>query len=281
MRLSDFQIVEHEQKAIVVSDKGISRIVDTTLIRLMKAWSENGGQNRLDIQEQLVTHSLDASQTLKFLEDIIGFESKRQIRHFLASRVFFNSNSGFARIIARGLPTQQYTSCHSKSKKISPSSAPHLDILLMEDPASDKERIFYQTHLKENPKNAVIATYLIEDSMVMTAPHCPDIGNPCLYCTIDRVLHYTKLRTTKSSWAKLTAFFSENSISMPFPKLTQANEQLISALISLQIDLYMQGRAVCHQDNVYSNILFNLASGEMVKTQPTHWYLCNCRSNHV
>lgn len=279
MKISDFQTITSNGINLIFSRAGISTVDNTLLWQMLRTWEQMTEVSRETIENQLRMTDLNLEEAIPFLEDVIGFEATHA-PYFDEARIFYQEGSFFEPIIQNGFPTVIETKCYAMRALPDRAKTGKLDIFLLEDLTCKPTKEFYFNHARLHPGNGLVAGYLSEEAFCLTAPYIGDIGNPCLYCKIDRILHYSKIRKTHHSWAQLISFSHENLISIPQPKLTELSCKLISTFISLQINRYTSSLPTHYQDNVYLDNSINLSTGEIFSDHPTHWYLCNCRSQH-
>ncbi|MNO76208.1 hypothetical protein D3C76_672790 [compost metagenome] len=125
--------------------------------------------------------------------------------------------------------------------------------------------------------------YLKGNTFSITQPYLPDIGNPCFFCTIDRIQHYEKQAHSTNPWSRMLLFCSEHKIDLPSPPITALQRALILGLISDRINLYTGHKIQqCFQDNALTSTSINLSSGEITEDIYPHWPMCECmRISHA
>lgn len=275
MILQKYQTIEADACHLILGKHGLSTVTNQTLWNFLTEWAVTPNITKTQIVHEIDHTDLDRSDTIKFLEETIGFKSEAK-GFFSATRIFYEASNPFERIVNRVFPGELDIVISCSELPETKHGDSNLDILLFCDPTMEASKESYQQHIKKNPHNGVLAGYFSNNQFVLTSPHLTDIGNPCAYCTLDRALHYLKIRKTSSSWALITKYFTEYRIPLPPPILTELHIPMIASFISLTIDLYTSENRASHQDDVYLERSLDLSTGDVSKALPTHWYLCNC-----
>lgn len=279
MRLSPFQTLHHKDHRLVISRTGVSAIHEPALWELLQDWAKAHDVEKTEIRAHLKSRKLDDEAALQFLEDIIGFQENKPL-YFKSARIFNCQGKLFDPVIAQGFPTYTKTQIYSNYTSAHISQA-CLDILLISDPLCDEARSIYNSHTALHPKNGVIVGYVMDHGFLLSAPYIPEIGNPCAYCEIDKIIHYSTIRKSHHKWGKLNAFLRNENIPPPERILTQLETRQIADIVSVRINIYTNSEPSHYQDNVYLDTFTNLKNGITTEHHPTHWYLCECRSNYA
>jgi McbB family protein len=111
----------------------------------------------------------------------------------------------------------------------------------------------------------------------LTEIHIPAIGNPCAFCTLDRIAHYESLRTSQHHWSKIWSFCHNNNIDLPRAQVNDLHTALIVGTLTSFTTRYTQAPKVkTTQDQVLLSRTINLETGVTSEDISVHWPLCQC-----
>ncbi|HEK1684571.1 TPA: McbB family protein [Pseudomonas putida] len=279
IRVHNYEILNFEPTPIIFSATGFTKIHETKIINILQKLKE-APSNYIDTKklEQLATNEkLQPIPAIEFLKSIKIIEEK-------TSHPYFNSATLFTDI-----PISQEIAAHLKYSNISinPSKSSPCDI-----PDGRSKEIFIFAFLKINPNQLREAYIKILDRnptcgavigfasgnfFHLTECHLPSIGNPCAFCTLDRVAYYERLKPSHHHWSKIWSFCQLNDIDLPTANIDALQKSLILGMLTVFVSKMTEApKFKITQDRVLASRTLNLETGHIIEDTSIHWPFCQC-----
>lgn len=135
----------------------------------------------------------------------------------------------------------------------------------------------YEELLAMHPDCGASVGFISGNHFHLTEIHIPTIGNPCAFCTLDRIAHYESLRTSQHHWSKVWSFCRGNNINLPRAQVNEFHTSLIlGALISFAKKYTQAPKSKTTQDQALLSKTINLETGVISEDISVHWPLCQC-----
>ena len=128
-----------------------------------------------------------------------------------------------------------------------------------------------------SPQSAISVAYFTGTNFCISQPYIHEIGNPCHFCTIDRLSSYESTTESKNAWSKLLSFCRLKELAIPSKKLTLLQKNLALGLLIQQIKLYTEDDSnLKYQDSALQSASIDLTNGSISEDSAPHWFLCRC-----
>ncbi|WP_060515807.1 McbB family protein [Pseudomonas sp. NBRC 111132] len=280
LRIYNYEILNFDTEPMVFSSKGFTKITEPKIIEALQLIEKNQSKyihpHALDhilkkaklqpasaikflkslsiigeltdppsFQRTIIYHDLEIpGETTKYLEK--KYNNKLEIRN-IADYIHPNNDE----------PTLFVFACAKLS--------PHL------------LKSTYKKLLATNPNYGATVGFISGVHFHLTEIHIPSIGNPCAFCTLDRIAHYESLRTSQHHWSKIWSFCRSNNLDLPKIEIDELQKSLIlGTIISFTNKLTQAPKSKTTQDQVLLSRTINLETGITTEDASVHWPLCQC-----
>lgn len=281
LRVYNYEILNFDSEPMVFSASGFTRITEPKLIKALQLIEKNQSKyiQPETLEKILRKVHLHPSSAINFLRtlSIIGeptdpprfqrtliyhdLEISTETKHYLESKS--NDSLEIRKHSDYALPkTNEPTLVVFACAKLCPHSLKNT----------------YSNLLVSNPQCGASVGFISGNYFHLTEMHIPSIGNPCAFCTLDRIAHYEKLRASQHHWCKIWSFCSNNNIDLPKIQIDELQKSLIiGAIISFTSKLTTPPKSKITQDQVLLSRTINLKTGVTTEDASVHWPLCQCR----
>jgi|GEM_PF-7009149 len=132
------------------------------------------------------------------------------------------------------------------------------------------------------PKSFIICGYFSPATFTVTQPYSADLGNPCLFCSLSRAIHFETQADGACAWSAMLNFCTSNSADFQNPKLSMLQHSMVVGLISKKINTILSStNHKLFQDNILTNSTVDLNNGRVAEEILPHWHMCDClKANH-
>lgn len=127
------------------------------------------------------------------------------------------------------------------------------------------------------PRSFIICGHFSPATFTVTQPYSADLGNPCLFCSLSRAIHFETQADGSCAWSAMLNFCTSNSADFQNPKLSMLQHSMAVGLISKKINLFLSNiNHKLFQDNILTNSTVNLNNGTVAEEILPHWHMCDC-----
>ncbi|WP_414707225.1 McbB family protein [Pseudomonas sp. UBA4617] len=138
-------------------------------------------------------------------------------------------------------------------------------------------RTTYSELSKNNSDCGISVGFVSHPFFHLTEPYIPSIGNPCAFCTLDRLAHYENLRASQHHWSRIWSFCQSNKIELPRTPLDELQSTLILGnIVSFTNKFTSFQKTKITQDQFLLSRTLNLSDGSFTEDSSIHWPLCQC-----
>lgn len=284
IRIHNYELLNFENTRIILSERGISNIKSSKLWTALQEIKELSDiaitEDQLDkiIQNQ----HLPKEETKTFLEGILKINNRVQPDYFEQALIIVDKSTNSA-----------YTLLSSElaiSHKL-------IFITDFDEHRIKDKKYFIHFHCEEYnyellqekyfkaaiaaPQSALSVSYFTKKTFVVSQAYIPEIGSPCHFCGIDRIINYEQNSSSNNNWSKLLNFCKTRKVPIPKVKTTLLQESLAIGLLAQKINFYTKSNDQRrHQDSVFSSSIMKLHNGSVTEEQIPHWPIRQClRSN--
>ncbi|MFK0314422.1 McbB family protein [Pseudomonas sp. NPDC090233] len=281
LRIYNYEILNFEDEPIIFSASGFTKITEPKLTRALKRIEKTRSKYIThDALDTILTEeNLQPERSIEFLQalSIIGEEAAPPyLEHTIIYHDFDISKELEKYINAKtnGSIELQKITAYVAQQAITPT----LFILAFTKLRPAALRSMYFDLANVNPEGAISIGHVSNNYFHLTEAYLPSIGNPCAFCTLDRIAHYETLRTSQHHWSKIWTFCRKNHLDLPCAQIDELQKSLILGLIiSFSKKLTQAPTRKLTQDQVLLSKTINLDTGYISEDISVHWPLCQCR----
>ncbi|PTV55393.1 McbB family protein [Pseudomonas putida] len=281
LRVYNYEILNFDSDPMVFSSSGFTRITEPKIIRALQLIEESQSKyiQHHALEKILRKVHLQPSSAMNFLKSlsIIGeptdppFFQHTLIYHDLeisdeTKNLLESKHSG-------SLEIRQYSEYtpHTTHK-------PTLFVFACTKLSPHSLKANYLNLLVSNPHCGATVGFISGNHFHLTEMHIPAIGNPCAFCTLDRITHYEKLRASQHHWCKIWSFCCSSKLDLPKIHVDELQKFLIiGTIVSFISKLTKAPKSKTTQDQVLLSRTINLETGVTTEDPSVHWPLCQCR----
>lgn len=279
IKINNYEILNFESDTLLYTKSGITKInslpISSLLEKLENLKTQTLSENNLfEIIEQ---YNIDPQEALSFLKNTNTIQSIKGNPHYSKATLYLDWKcTTDVQAAISELPKKNIILASMKNNDY-PDNIAELFIISTLDLHPMKLREFYFEICKRNPDSAIILGYFIENKYHLSQPFIPTTGNPCAFCSIDKVRNTERVRPGISQWAKIVNFCSDRTLALPQPAPTLLQRSLILGLILKKIDLYTSPQDIpSTQDSNILTTTLDLETGEITNEIFPHWSMCHC-----
>lgn len=288
IKIQNYEMLNFENYSLIGSEKGICRIQSKKLIAAfddLRAICETPVE--LETIESILTkHQLDKKHALGQLHEHLVIQTNLTPPYFEGVYILHGWDEHIER--AREIFDQEartpltHLPLHQESiKKI--KSANSLIVLLPSSQNTDSLKSIYFEIANTLPKSFIIAGYFSTNTFTVTQPYSTDLGNPCLFCSLSRAIHFETQANGSCAWNAILKFCTSNAVDFKSPRPYALQYTMAAGMISKKIRIFTAcSRSTFFQDNILTDSAINLDSGVISEETLPHWHMCDClRAPHA
>lgn len=276
--IPNYEILNFETESLVVSDLGISRIHSQSLLKALRKLKLSNVMSREELDEILTENGLDQNNAFEFLEGVIPFKSVDEI--YFEKTIVVHDWKGLVDL--EGL-FRQGVSGHLEFKSFSSDLEGSVKglrcfiILLCHSYDYERVKKLYFELAGASPKSAISVCWRMGGVFCIGQPYIAQVGNPCHFCTVDRLTNNESIMPAKSSWASVLAFCRQKHVRIPAKSLSLYQEMIAIGAVIRMLKFFTECSEGCkYQDNVLYGAYLQLADGRIFEEPNSHWYMCDC-----
>lgn len=280
IRIYNYEILNFDTDPVVFSNAGFTKINDQNILRALQR-IENAQSKILErdtLEKILEDEKLQITSAIDFLKSIHVIGETLDAPHFKNTHIYSDLE------IPQDLKSYLEKKSNGKLKildipsvKVSKFPTPTLCIFacLRLTPKSIKKT--YTELLNQNPECGASIGFISGNYFHLTEIHIPSLGNPCAFCTLDRISHYETARSSFHHWSKIWTFCRSRNIDLPKTPIDEFQTILIlGSIISFTKKLTQPPKNKVTQDRALLSRTLNLEDGTLTEESNVHWPFCEC-----
>ncbi len=279
LNIHNYEILNFPSYDLLVSRRGISKINSPSLSAALSQLQGNSNISQAHLNEVLVKHGLDSTLAYEFLEKALFINNDLSNLYFEKTVVAtdWEESSNLKSLLKSEVSTPLDVCKISDSLQNYILGKRCYLVILCERYDYDFLKKLYFYLAGSVPECAISICYRAGDTFCLSQPYLPRIGNPCHFCSVDRLINYEGYRETKNHWSKLLRFCKGEHIAVPANPLSLLQQSLVVGSLIKKIKLFSglgsEGR---YQDNILQETLVDLNSSSVREVSISHWYMCDC-----
>ncbi|MEN5301484.1 McbB family protein [Pseudomonas sp. TWI628] len=280
LRIYNYEILNFDLDPMIFSSTGFTKITEPKIIRALQKIESTQSKyiKHHELEEIFETEKLESKSTLNFLKSLSILGEKAEPPHFHNVIIYHDLDVPLPLI-------KFYEKKHSNTitiKKIEHFKAPDtctptLFVFACLKLHPNSIRSIYTNLTKENPEHGISIGFISNRYFHLTEVHVPSIGNPCAFCTLDRVTYYESKRLSQHPWSKIWAFCCNNNYDLPKAAIDDFQTSLIlGTIISFTNKLTQAPKSKYTQDQTLLSRTIDLETGATTEEVSVHWPFCEC-----
>lgn len=279
LSVSNYNLLNFNNDHIVISRHGVSRVNSAPLLDVIRGLNNRSNITEDELYALITEHNLDRREAYESLTKIVGLKKESAIPFFEKTIVAhdWDDPDEIESLLLSELDSST-TVCRISDLDM------HLhrdrqSLIVMAFSQYDYHRLkeLYFEITSESPNSAIIVCYSNEENYIIGQPYLSVIGNPCHFCSIDRLADHETYKSSRNAWSKLLDFCRHKHIPVPSPSRNLYQRSLIVGAIAQKIKL-MTGNADNYrfQDNILQETRLSLSNGQVSESSISHWCMCDC-----
>lgn len=288
IKIQNYEILNFENYSLIGSEKGISRIKSENLVaalsEIQHLCDTPINMNALDLL--LEKHNLEKEPTLTLLRDHLVIETNLPTPYFDATYVLHGWSEHQENTIKilddeTSSPLTHLPLSLESLQKITCEKS--LIVILPASQNTQTLKDIYFAISSRHPKSFIICGYFSPLTFTVTQPFSTDLGNPCLFCSLSRAIHFESQAEGVCGWSAILKFCTSNTVDFTPPKISTLQLSMVTGLVARKIETFLSStKHKFFQDNILSNSSVSLSTGVTSEETLPHWHMCDClRANYV
>lgn len=276
--IPNYEILNFEAESLVVSDMGVSKIHSQPLLSALRTLKLSDVLTREEFDQVLLDNGLNEKKAFEFLERIIPFKTmadlyfeKTIVVHDWEGRVDVES------LFREGLSGDLEFKSFSSEVVESVQSLTCFIILLCYLYDYERVKELYFDLARASPRNAISVCWQMGGVFCIGQPYVAEIGNPCHFCTVDRLVNNESVIPAKNNWSSILGFCKSQHVGIPAKPLSLYQEMIVMGAAIRTVRFFTEyNEGYKYQDNVLHGSYLQLSDGQIFEEPVSHWYMCDC-----
>ncbi len=276
--IPNYEILNFETESLIISDMGVSKVHSQPLLKALRQLKLSSVMTKDDVDEVLSENGLEANSAFEFLKGIIPFGAVEELYfeqtvvvHSLGRKGFFEDV--FRQEFSGVLEFKEFSSDVVESVR----GGRCFVVLICYGYEYDSIKKLHFDLAKASPQSAISVCWPMGGFFCIGQPYIAEIGNPCHFCTVDRLVNNESVTHSKNNWASVLAFCKGKHVSVPFKVLSLYQELIVIGAIVRNVKFFTDvGMVRKYQDNILYATYLQLSDGRIFEEPNSHWYMCDC-----
>jgi McbB family protein len=279
LKINNYNILNFENQDILISERGVARINSPSLLKVITKLKDKPTITENELYKLFHEHHLDKGDAYLSLKTLLGLEIEKENTYFKKTFVIHNweNHEELKLLINSELPEAIVAHQTSESTLNLELNAKNFFVLLCKNYDYEKIKTHYFKLSKNHPESAISVAYAAGDHFIISQPYLPNIGSPCHFCTIDRLIENESFHPSSNTWSRLLNFCRSKKTFTPAPRLSLYQKSIIIGALIQKIKL-MTGKddIYRYQDNILQETSISLNNGKIEESCTAHWCMCDC-----
>lgn len=279
LSIQNYNLLNFNNDNIVISQQGVSRINSPSLLEVIRKLNNRKSITDNELICLFNEHHLDQGDAYLSLEKILGLQKDKENTYFEKAIVAhdWDDHALLESLLKSELPNSTIVCKTSELPQKIIDSKPNFFIFLCRNYDYNELREFYFRFISNSPESSISICYSTGEQYIIGQPYFPALGNPCHFCTIDRLINHETYKPSKNTWSSLLNFCRSKNIPTPSEQHTLYQKTLIIGAVIQKIKL-MIGTSGTHrfQDNILQETTLSLSDGRVSESSISHWCMCDC-----
>ncbi|ANF87046.1 Microcin B17-processing protein McbB [Pseudomonas antarctica] len=276
--IPNYEILNFETESLVISELGMSKVHSQPLLKALRKLKLSKVMTRVEFDEVLTENGLSKNKAFEFLERIIPFKFVEEV--YFEETIVVHDWQGQVDVEAL---IKKDVSGSLEFKSFSSGMVERVRgkrcfiVLLCHSYEYESVKSLYFELAYASPESAISVCWQMGNFFCMGQPYIAEIGNPCHFCTVDRLNNNESMMPGKNSWASVLAFCRKKHVGVPAKSLSLYQEMIVVGAVIRMIKFFTQYSDGCkYQDNILHGAYLQLTDGQIFEEPNSHWYMCDC-----
>lgn len=276
--IPNYEILNFETESLLISELGISKIHSQSLLKALRELKLSKLMTKAEVDEVLAENGLNQSDAFAFLERVIPLKSTEDI--YFEKTIVVHDWAG--RVDVESLFRSEVFNClefKSFSSELVKLVRNFRCFIVLLCYAYDYECVkkLYFDLARASPKSAISVCWQMGSVFCIGQPYIAEIGNPCHFCSVDRLIHNQSVKTAKNNWASILAFCKSKHIGVPAKVLSLYEEMIVIGAVIKKVKIFTEHIDMHkYQDDILHSSYLQLMDGRVSEESNSHWYMCDC-----
>ena len=280
LRIYNYEILNFDAQPTVFSSTGFTRITDPKIAKALQHITERQSKHieQHELEKIIESEALQPERTLRFLKSISIIGEPTQLPYFknTIACIDWQIPDTLKNHIEKR-PDNKIQIIKTSELNTNTHPSPTLFLLAYSKLTPEELRRTYTELSKNNPDCGISVGFVSNTFFHLTETYIPSLGNPCAFCTLDRIAHYENLRASQHHWSKIWSFCQSNNIDLPTAIIDDLQSTLILGTIVSFTKKYTHfQKSKFTQDQALLSRTLNLTDGTFTEDSSIHWPLCQC-----
>lgn len=279
LNIQNYEILNFQSESLVVSKKGVSKISSPSILAALTKLKGRTNISKAEFHEILSAHGLNPDSAHEFLERALSIEEDVGQIYFERTIVAhdWSEPSDLEAMLRSEINTPLDVCEISRSLKDLVLDKKFYIVIVCVNYDYDFIKKIYFDVIGAAPDSAISMCYRAGKKFCISQPYLPKVGNPCHFCSVDRLLNYEDYRGSTNTWSKLLHFCKSKHIPVPAHSLNILQRSLVAGAIIKKIKLLTSSEGeLRYQDNVLQDSYIDFDDGCVREVSSAHWSMCDC-----
>lgn len=280
IKICNYEILNFEQDPLVYTSVGVTKITNEGIFNALKEIVKKKGQavTRASLTRIFKQESVAVDSAISFLKDINVLGEEEAVPALKKAVIYCDWPIGAELVeLIRGEGRNKIELRKLDDVSLERSAEPVFFIIATLKLDVSKLQAVYFELCSLNPLSAISLGFSNGSHFHLTEPYIPSLGNPCAFCTINRVIYYEGMMPSQHQWSKLLAFCCDKGIPLPAIDSDGFKKLLIMMLLARSSKKMIFPRtAKTTQDETLQALTIDLESGRVTDVPSVHWPICHC-----
>jgi len=279
INIQNYEILNFPTDDLIVSKRGVSRINSPALLAALTKLKNYKNISRVTFDEILSDHGLNPDYAYGLLEKALSITEDFSGLYFEKTIVAhdWGRNTELENLLRSEINTPLELSEISGSLVDVVSNKKYYIVIVCMNYDYDFIKKTYFDLVTAAPESAISVCYSVGNSYCISQPYLPKVGNPCHFCSVDRLINYEGYQSSRNAWSKLLQFCRSKHIAVPTSPLNVLQRSLLVGALIRKIKLLTSSDSeLRYQDNILQETHVDFASTLVREASVAHWYMCDC-----
>jgi McbB family protein len=276
--IPNYQILNFETESLVISEMGVSKVHSQSLLKALKTIQLSSSITKDELHAVLSENGLNADSAFGFLEKIIPFKVVEELYFEKIIVVHsWENHEDYEKLFKQELSGS--IEFKAFSDDIVKAIVGFRCFIVLLCHAYDYENLkkLHFDLARTSPRSAISVCWPMGGFFCIGQPYIAEVGNPCHFCTVDRLINNESVVPAKNNWGRVLDFCKAKHVSVPFNSLSLFQELIVIGGIIRNIKYFTESGALRkYHDEVVSTSYLQLSDGKIFQESSSHWYMCDC-----
>ncbi|WP_408597099.1 McbB family protein [Pseudomonas sp. PLMAX] len=278
LTIQSYDILNFPTDSLIVSRRGVSKISSPDLLAALTKLKKYTNISKVEFDQILMDHGLNPECAYEFLEKALSIKDCTNL-YFEKTIVAhdWGKDNDLEKLLKSEINTPLEISEISSSLTDVVSNKKYYIVIMCVNYDYDLLKKLYFDLVVAAPESAISVCYCVGSSYCISQPYLPKVGNPCHFCSVDRLMNYEDYQSSRNAWSKLVQFCRNKHVAVPSSPLNVLQRSLLVGALIRKIKLLTSSDSdFRYQDNILQETHIDFASNLVREASAAHWNMCDC-----